>query len=477
MVEFHYPGYQFLGPGTDLNKPKRPINKLDEAAKKHDYGYKRYEDAGISNQDIYSRDSLEDTKFIKRIRALPNRSIENYLADALFTAKKYINRALFRETVEDIYRKVKRQRTKSPVKLIQQAVANMPKDSKRKKSVSKSYSKKYGKRRKYSYKRSRRILRRGKHRFRKESLFKKVMKIINPVKTFNNQHFMRFIGTLNRRNYFPLTNTTYSPGDNQYAPLSWSSVSDAITYGLGETPFNNSSSVYYVGQNFKWKISNNSNVQMYAKIYWIKYTCSGSENPLQLIAAYFDNSDLFPNNSSTDAWVQDNTIDTTGGTRANKGWNSPLNYNPFSDKLLLDNLKPRFTVRAGKRMFWNPGQTKFVTYKRKPKRITEVLATYDGANYNKYLKGAVFPIFVYDGDILAGTKDPDNLVGPYTALQSGVNRGDWSYQMTTNFRVFTKIQTTNRRYLSANSDSMVYENTAADLKVLGFDNNAPASAI
>jgi hypothetical protein len=44
-VEVHVPGYEFLGPGTNLdlkllNKVK-PINKLDEAAKEHDIAYAR----------------------------------------------------------------------------------------------------------------------------------------------------------------------------------------------------------------------------------------------------------------------------------------------------------------------------------------------------------------------------------------------------------------------------------------------------
>jgi len=44
LPEIHYPGYNFLGPGTKLEKNREPINKLDEAAREHDYFYKNHKD-------------------------------------------------------------------------------------------------------------------------------------------------------------------------------------------------------------------------------------------------------------------------------------------------------------------------------------------------------------------------------------------------------------------------------------------------
>ncbi len=35
----HVPGYNFLGPGTDLSKKRKPINDLDAAAERHDHAY------------------------------------------------------------------------------------------------------------------------------------------------------------------------------------------------------------------------------------------------------------------------------------------------------------------------------------------------------------------------------------------------------------------------------------------------------
>ena len=47
-IELHYPGYNYLGPGTRLEEKLRnsvkPINPLDEAAKEHDIAYSRFQD-------------------------------------------------------------------------------------------------------------------------------------------------------------------------------------------------------------------------------------------------------------------------------------------------------------------------------------------------------------------------------------------------------------------------------------------------
>lgn len=44
MPEIHWPGYNYLGPFTDLEKKKKPVNELDKAAMEHDYFYKEHKD-------------------------------------------------------------------------------------------------------------------------------------------------------------------------------------------------------------------------------------------------------------------------------------------------------------------------------------------------------------------------------------------------------------------------------------------------
>ena len=67
--EFHWPGYQYMGPGTHLTKRlKREdpgINRLDQIAKQHDIDYSRAKNL----QDKWKA----DTKMIQAIDKLPGK--------------------------------------------------------------------------------------------------------------------------------------------------------------------------------------------------------------------------------------------------------------------------------------------------------------------------------------------------------------------------------------------------------------------
>ena len=68
-IEFHWPGYQYMGPGTKLKKRLARgdpgINRLDRIAKQHDIDYSRAK----SLQDKWKA----DTKMIKAIERLPGK--------------------------------------------------------------------------------------------------------------------------------------------------------------------------------------------------------------------------------------------------------------------------------------------------------------------------------------------------------------------------------------------------------------------
>ena len=67
--EFHWPGYQYMGPGTHLAKRLRRgdpgINRLDQIAKQHDIDYSRAKNL----QDKWKA----DTKMIQAIDRLPGK--------------------------------------------------------------------------------------------------------------------------------------------------------------------------------------------------------------------------------------------------------------------------------------------------------------------------------------------------------------------------------------------------------------------
>ena len=67
--EFHWPGYQYMGPGTHLAKRLKRgdpgINRLDQIAKQHDIDYSRAKNL----QDKWKA----DTKMIQAIDKLPGK--------------------------------------------------------------------------------------------------------------------------------------------------------------------------------------------------------------------------------------------------------------------------------------------------------------------------------------------------------------------------------------------------------------------
>ena len=68
-IEFHWPGYQYMGPGTHLEKRLKRgdpgINRLDRIAKQHDIDYSRARNI----QDKWKADD----KMIRAIQTLPGK--------------------------------------------------------------------------------------------------------------------------------------------------------------------------------------------------------------------------------------------------------------------------------------------------------------------------------------------------------------------------------------------------------------------
>ena len=68
-IEFHWPGDQYMGPGTHLEKRLKRgdpgINRLDRIAKQHDIDYSR----ARSHQDKWKADD----KMIRAIQSLPGK--------------------------------------------------------------------------------------------------------------------------------------------------------------------------------------------------------------------------------------------------------------------------------------------------------------------------------------------------------------------------------------------------------------------
>ena len=84
-IEFHWPGYQYMGPGTKLAKRLKRgdpgINRLDKIAKQHDIDYSHAKNL----QDKWKADS----KMIKAITKLPgNKTMTERIVKKIMRAKK-----------------------------------------------------------------------------------------------------------------------------------------------------------------------------------------------------------------------------------------------------------------------------------------------------------------------------------------------------------------------------------------------------
>jgi len=65
-VELHWPGYNFLGPGTNLNKRRtqNPLNLLDAAAKEHDLAY----ESAKNTVEVHRADRILENKAWDRFK-------------------------------------------------------------------------------------------------------------------------------------------------------------------------------------------------------------------------------------------------------------------------------------------------------------------------------------------------------------------------------------------------------------------------
>ena len=84
-IEFHWPGYQYMGPGTKLKKHLKhsdpSVNRLDKIAKQKDIDYSRAKNL----QDKWKA----DTKMIKAIDKLPgSKTLTERIVKRILQAKK-----------------------------------------------------------------------------------------------------------------------------------------------------------------------------------------------------------------------------------------------------------------------------------------------------------------------------------------------------------------------------------------------------
>ena len=85
-IEFHWPGYQYLGPGTKLEKRLARgdpgINRLDKLAKQHDIDYSRAKNLRDKHK--------ADRKMVKEINKFKNKRIPERITKRIMQGKLLI---------------------------------------------------------------------------------------------------------------------------------------------------------------------------------------------------------------------------------------------------------------------------------------------------------------------------------------------------------------------------------------------------
>lgn len=483
-MQFHYPGYQYLGPGTDLKKAKKPINKLDRAAKKHDYHYNKYDKAG--RKDYYWRFSKADEDFIKATNNI--NSVEGKFANYAFKGKRFLNKAfgvqdLPENTIERYFpkkKKVSNEDSKSNMAIGSKYSGGTPSQIRQYKKYLNIKGRsvfKRGRGKKRSFRKSnKRSTKRRRTGSKKLSFNMKVLRALNPTRYFKYLRFMRMVGVLNSSNYINLTGGLTSSVN--FAVNGYNSIMNGLDYALNLTtlftPGNwEASSEYWYKSSHQFKISNNSNVTMKGTIYYVIHNSENDRTFTDFItdATLIANTDWWPNTTGIPA-------QSTKVATPNCHFYTPPYDNILDNKTFKKNIYEAFRIFRGKRMIFAPGQTKsFNVTGKKWKLATKSDFYNDDNGARNFPRGSMEIFFKSDGETLPGTRTPDNLVGPYTVLQTGINQGDWSWQQNYTISCMKKPESDARFFVSVDTSSALYEDTASHLLTYGPDNNIGTVAV
>lgn len=478
MVEFHYPGYNYCGPGTNIDIDRVPVDEIDAACKIHDHDYNKI---ARKRRDYYWRYSEADKNFLKRISG-SKRNVAHW-ASWLFLLKRAFNKmadmqmivAPRQREITDYYRNAKRRnvrrspqkraRSGSPVLMIDDRphgarnhkynIALMPLRS--------GGGIRHGIRRRFKRRR------RGR---RRDSFYKRVLKVINPVKVYIGRKIDRAIGTKNAADYINLgCHIKNSDGSKiEYSPGTFNLITNALLNtqtksGAGTYSSWNTQEGYYTKELHKWLVSNNSNVTMKFEVYYVKHVGTNQNNPFY---------SFMTNTLTIDSLGATSYFTATGIVKQNRAgsvdgpdMSTEPHYNLMTDKYLNKLISDRYKIKKGKSFVLNPGQTTTVKYKQKKYRFWNVarLFTTDAVPNIIYFPERAVEVYIrYVGDILPAAAN---------STDAGINAGDVTIDHRIWVQTLTKMNQVNNKYIENSTEN----ETSGNLSVFGFDNNAAATAV
>lgn len=500
-MELHYPGYEFLGPGTNLDKTKDPINELDAAAQKHDSHYKRY---SRGRSDYYYRYGKADEQFLQDIKNI--HTLPAHIAKLLFKSKKFLTKAVGMADMEslqrgapmsvaDLFRAVKKpRRTRTNYK--GQRRLTLPYVPRHLGNYRKSFMLKSMKRRgsrKRSFKRrpmngrrhSRRFKRSKGRRSSSRRTTTSILNKINPTRLYSIRTVNRAKGTINKADHIQLTigrhvaaATPFVWSQQQYTPGASNHILTALLKvgflaGTTATDFESGMEFYYK-ELHKFLLSNNSNVTMKVQFYYVKSMVDHVTN----FGNYIFDTDVINNASFFAAGGQPDMTQSVTQTPITCDFTSRISFNLFQSRDVQKFIQKDYRIIKGKRMILNPGQTKALLYKQNKFRYLTKMKFFDRDNNQIYYPKGTIEIYMrFVGDILkAEEKTSTTPPAPnYEYLNVGVNAGDFGWEHNIYVKALRKLTYTGTRYFD--EDTFNQGTTAGNIKVFGFDNNDATTAI
>lgn len=441
----HYPGYNYLGPGTDPKRRKLPVNDLDAAAQRHDIGY-----AEIGPSSYYTYNQY-DENFLNAISG--DQSLPGRISKLAFKTKKVLapRSAELRARARAFYNKKRmpyvssrRRRRVLPGRRIanRRFRRGIPLRTRTPRMVIR-------KRRTFSRSRSR-------FRPRRKTLFQKVISIIRPTRLYSKLSYGRVAGIANRRTFLDLGyHTGIGPAVEKNLFCDPPFLVAAVTNAL-PTAYSSAQDYYIHSAHRTIRLSNNSNVaiDLNYRIYKNIRDKSSRITPLEVVNS-FDSTDWLLNNGTLDGIVATSTYNLS----------TYRNFNLLALPFIRRRLSMFFKIYKKHTVHMKPGET--VTFKlahRKPRiwnndHMTEVAGS--TGSLAGWTKGIIID---WTGDVLPSTAG---------ATVSGTNAGDLAWELSDVVRVSEREDEHSTMYATLDSNGV----SGTGLTTFGPDNNAAVAAV
>lgn len=228
---------------------------------------------------------------------------------------------------------------------------------------------------KRKFRKSKRVFKRSKRS--KGSLYKKVMKILNPLYVYHKEYYRHYALGYDRKIYVDATTT----GENQFYPFMGKKQCNEVAVQYGGAAVPNNQEIWFENCSKVIEFTNTSNVPLYVRA--CMATAKQDRFSLQNIIADFDaNWDitlLYPNVAAIDLASQysnDQTTFVTSGGNGSTGGTAPILQSLFLEPTIKRMLNKQYKLKVTKEVLVSPqGQIVIKMKQNRPFRWTPLLGS------------------------------------------------------------------------------------------------------